>query len=405
MNRLTTLFSCGMTTAAVVVAVTGCAVPTTLSPTAGLLDQATRAVQRAQADDAVRYAPDNFLGAKTALEEATTAQSEGERSSDISFKQRRNQTARTAAYRAWYQAELASTKARAAKEEEMIASIKSDIAQLEADTQKYQAEAEAAKQKRAKEIAEAAKVQAIARAESETAAKDRALREKAQAELRADIETAAKERALQQAQELEHAKQELEMKLTDAMKEIAQVREEKRGLIISLSDILFDFGKATLLPGTQSNLTQLAKILSNYSDRKIIVEGYTDNVGTDAFNLQLSEARAESVRNALIDHGVSAGMISAVGYGKSKPVASNDTATGRQQNRRVEIVVLNPTPAAVSETPASSTQRPGQIPGGTAAPPEPVPASPETPQVTPPTPHSPNTPPAPPPAPPARSTP
>jgi outer membrane protein OmpA-like peptidoglycan-associated protein len=335
----------------------GCAVPTTLSPTTGLLDQATRAVQQAQTDDAVRYAPDNFLDAKTALEEATTARTEGEHSSDVGFKQRRDQTARLAAYRAWYQAELASTKARAAKERELIASIKDETARLESDTQKYQAEAKAAEQERAKQLAEAAKAQAMAKAESEEAAKERALREKAQAELRADIETAAKERALQQTQELERAKQELEAKLTDAMKEIAQVREEKRGLIISLSDILFDFGKATLLPGTQSKLTQLAKILSGYSDRKIIVEGHTDNVGSDAFNMQLSEARAESVRNALIDHGVSADMISAVGYGKSKPVASNETATGRQQNRRVEIVVLNPTPPiATSETaPASAT--------------------------------------------------
>lgn len=392
MNRLTALFVFGMTAVAAA-AVTGCAVPTTLSPTAGLLDQATRAVQQAQADNAVRYAPDNFLDAKMALEVAMTAQSEGERSSDMSFKQRRNQTARTAAYRAWYQAELASTKARAAKEEVMIASIKSEIAQLEADTQKYQAEAEAAKQERAKEMAEAAKTKAIARAESEATAKERALREKAQAELRADIEAAAKERALQRTQELEHAKQELETKLTDAMKEIAQVREEKRGLIISLSDILFDFGKATLLPGTQSNLTQLAKILSGYSDRRIIVEGYTDNIGTDAFNLQLSEARAESVRNVLIDHGVSANMISAMGYGTSKPVASNETAAGRQQNRRVEIVVLNP------------------MPGETAAAPERAPVPPATPQATPPaaspsTPSTPsNRPPAPPPPSPAISTP
>jgi outer membrane protein OmpA-like peptidoglycan-associated protein len=379
MNRPTTHLMRGTTAAVAVVIIlsgAGCAVPTTLSPTAGLLDQATHAVQQAQTDDAVRYAPDNFLNAKTALEEATTARSEGERSSDLDFKQRRNQTARMAAYQAWYQAELASTKARADKERQTIASIKEETSRLEADTQKYQAEAEAAKQERAKQLAEAAKAQAMAKAESEAAAKDRALHEKAQAELRADIEAAAKERALLRSQELERAKQELEAKLTDAMKEIAQVREEKRGLIISLSDILFDFGKATLLPGTQSKLTQLAKILSSYSDRKIIVEGHTDNVGTDAFNLQLSEARAESVRNALIDHGVSADMVSAVGYGKSKPVASNETATGRQQNRRVEIVVLNPPPQAAPTSPTAPVS-------DAAAVPQSVPALPAPGQTTP----------------------
>jgi outer membrane protein OmpA-like peptidoglycan-associated protein len=342
---------CGITVALVA----GCAVPTSLSPTAQLIDQATRAVQRAEADEAVRYDPDEFLASKTALTEATTAHSEGEHSSDLAFKQRRDQNARMAAYRAWQQAELASTKARAAKAREMITALKSETARYQSDTQRFQAEEEAAKQERAKEIAEAAKNQAMAKAESEAAAKDRALREKAQAELRTAMETAEKERALQRTQELERAKQELEAKLRDAMKEIAQVREEKRGLIISLSDILFDTGKATLLPGTQSKLTQLAKILSTYTDRKIVVEGHTDNVGGDAFNLQLSEARAESVRNALIENGVSPDLISAVGFGKAKPVASNETASGRQQNRRVEVVVLNPTPAAAEETAPAHT--------------------------------------------------
>jgi len=369
----------GITVTAVIgvgVAVSGCAVPTSLSPTTQLVDQATHSVRQAEADDAVRYAPDEFLDAKTALAETMTAQSEGEHSIDLSFKQRRQQTVRLTAYRAWYQAELASTKARAAKEREMIDSLQSETSRYEADTQRYLAEAEAAKQLRAKEIAEAGRAQAMAKAEIETAAKERALREKAQAELQTARETAEKERALQRAQELERAKQELETKLRDAMKEIAQVREEKRGLIISLSDILFDSGKATLLPGTQSKLTQLAKILSTYADRKIVVEGHTDNVGGDAFNLQLSEARAESVRNALIQNGVSSEMISAVGFGKTKPVASNETATGRQQNRRVEIVVLNPAPAASSAEPSPSTE--------TAATPETAPPAP--PQTSPSTP-------------------
>jgi len=380
MVRRAIRFVCGITAAALIGTGVGCAVPTTLSPTAQLLDQATRSVQRAGADDAVRYAPDEFLDAKTALAEAMTAQAEGEHSIDFSFIQRRQQTVRLTAYRAWYQAELAGTKARAAKEEEMIASLNSEIARYEVDTQRYQAEEEAAKQQRAKEIAEAAKAQAMAKAESETAAKERALLEKAQAELQTARETAEKERALQRAQELEHAKQELEAKLRDAMKEIAQVREENRGLIISLSDILFDFGKATLLPGTKSKLSQLAKILSAYADRKIVVEGHTDNVGGDAFNLQLSEARAESVRNALIENGIPSEMISAVGFGKTKPTASNETAAGRQQNRRVEIVVLNPTPGASSGEPSPATET-AATPQSTPAPP---PASPQPPSKTPP---------------------
>jgi len=371
---------------------TGCAAPTTLSPTPTLLNQASRAVQQAQVEDAVRYAPDEFLNAKQALDKAKTARSEGEQSTDLGFAQRRDQTARIAAYQAWYQAELASTKARAAKEQEMIDALKREIDQLEADTKRYQAEAEAAKQARARRLAEAAQAQALAKAESEAAAKERALREKAQAELLAAMESAEKERALQRTQELERAKQELEGKLTDAMKEIAQVREEKRGLIISLSDILFDSGKATLLPGTRNKLAQLGTILSGYADRRIIVEGHTDNVGSDAFNLQLSEARAESVRNALIEQGVSQDLITAVGYGKSKPAASNDTAQGRAQNRRVEIVVLNPPspPAPAEGPPSPAADR------ATATPPPPPPATQPAPKERP----SPATPslPAPPPA-------
>jgi len=372
----------------------GCAVPTSLSPTPALLEQASHAVQRAQADNAVRYAPDEFLSAKQALHEAMTARSEGVLLTILGFGLRRDQTARLKAYHAWYQAELASTTTRAAKEQETIASLKLQIIQLETDTKLYQAETEAARQERARQIAEAAQALALAKAKSEAEAKDRALREKAQAELRAAIESVEKERALQQTQELERAKQELEGKLTDAMKEIAQVKEEKRGLIISLSDILFDSGKATLLQGTQRQLAQLGKILSGYSDRRIIVEGHTDNVGGNAFNLQLSEARAESVRNALIEQGVSPNLISAVGYGQSKPVASNDTRQGRAQNRRVEIVVLNPpSPSAPSGETASATAGPETTPPSASAVPQASPSPPASP--VPPVPPIPMKPPAP----------
>jgi outer membrane protein OmpA-like peptidoglycan-associated protein len=337
----------------------GCAVPTSLSPTPALLEQASHAVQRAQAEDAVRYAPDEFLSAKKSLQEAMTAHPESVLSTVLSFGLHRDQSARLEAYHAWYQAELASTKTRAAKEQETIASFKLQIIQLETVAKLYQAETEAARQERARQLAEAAQAQAMAKAKSEAAAKDRALREKAQAELRAAMESVEKERALQRTQELERARQELEGKLIVAMKEIAQVKEEKRGLIISLSDILFDSGKATLLPGTQRQLTQLGTLLSGYTDRRIIVEGHTDNVGDNTFNLQLSEARAESVRNALIEQGVSPKLISAVGYGQSKPVASNATPQGRAQNRRVEIVVLNPpSPSAPSEGTASAATGP-----------------------------------------------
>ncbi len=304
--------------ALLVATIYGCAAPaSSLQTTDDLLNQARLSVQRAEADEAIRHAPDEFLAAKAALEEAT------------------QEGSRDAAYRAWHQAEIASAKTRGAASTQQIERVKSETARLEAETRRYQAEAEAARQQRGKERAEAATAQALARAETETAAKERALREKAAAELRAVVESAEKERALK-------LKEELESRLRSAATEIAQVREEQRGLIISLSDILFDSGKATILPGMQHKLTKLAKILSTYPDRRIVVEGHTDNTGGNDFNLQLSEARAESVRNMLITEQINPEMITAAGFGKSKPVASNATPEGRQQNRRVEIVVLNP---------------------------------------------------------------
>jgi outer membrane protein OmpA-like peptidoglycan-associated protein len=122
--------------------------------------------------------------------------------------------------------------------------------------------------------------------------------------------------------------------------EITNLRETSRGLVISLSDILFDVDKATLKPGADQNVRRIAAILKQYPDKQISVEGHTDNTGTDAHNQALSESRAASVRMALVSGGVDPSTITSKGLGESQPVATNATAAGRQQNRRVEIVVL-----------------------------------------------------------------
>jgi len=136
-------------------------------------------------------------------------------------------------------------------------------------------------------------------------------------------------------------------------------KEEKPKLTISLSDILFDFGKATLHADVQDQLAQQVKVLAAYPDYQIVVKGHTDNIGTDVFNQQLSEARAESVRSALIAIGISPDKIKAVGFGKSRPLVENDTPEGRQKNRRVEIAVLNPTqPPEEAPPPAKGAKPP-----------------------------------------------
>ena len=120
-------------------------------------------------------------------------------------------------------------------------------------------------------------------------------------------------------------------------------RETDRGLVVTLGDVLFATGKSNLMGGAGQNLDKLAAFLGEYPDRTVLIEGHTDNVGSDESNHFLSQQRAESVKSYLVNRGVQASRINTVGLGESSPVASNDTATGRQQNRRVEVVISNTT--------------------------------------------------------------
>jgi outer membrane protein OmpA-like peptidoglycan-associated protein len=122
--------------------------------------------------------------------------------------------------------------------------------------------------------------------------------------------------------------------------EITNLRETSRGLVVSLSDVLFDVDKATLRGGSQQKIQQIAAVLNQYPDYQIAVEGHTDATGTDTYNQQLSEQRAAAVRTALVTGGVPSDRITSRGFGESQPVTTNDTPAGRQQNRRVEVVVL-----------------------------------------------------------------
>jgi outer membrane protein OmpA-like peptidoglycan-associated protein len=117
-----------------------------------------------------------------------------------------------------------------------------------------------------------------------------------------------------------------------------QAKPTDHGLVVMLQDVLFDVGRASLLPGAQSKLDQLATALKNHPERRVLVEGYTDSTGSAAANMVLSRARAESVRNALIARGISGDRIEARGNGEARPVATNATQAGRTQNRRVEVV-------------------------------------------------------------------
>jgi outer membrane protein OmpA-like peptidoglycan-associated protein len=198
--------------------------------------------------------------------------------------------------------------------------------------QKEQAESDNAK-------AQAAKAQA----ESDTAnaRTDAASSANAASAAQADAEQSrlAAQQSQQSAQQAETDKVAMRARLSEQLNSILQTRDSARGLIVSMSDVLFDTGKYSLKPGAREKLAKVAGILLAYPGLNIEIGGYTDNVGSDTMNQTLSENRAGSVRDYLVQQGVLTNSVSARGYGNTLPVASNDDSSGRQQNRRVELLV------------------------------------------------------------------
>jgi outer membrane protein OmpA-like peptidoglycan-associated protein len=138
---------------------------------------------------------------------------------------------------------------------------------------------------------------------------------------------------------LEAEKVELRVQLLKQFNAILQTRDTARGLIVNMSDVLFDTGRFTLRPAAREKLAKVAGIVSGHPGLKLDVEGHTDSVGGDDYNQQLSEHRGESVRDYLTEQGMASASVTTKGFGKTQPVASNDTPQGRQQNRRVELVI------------------------------------------------------------------
>jgi outer membrane protein OmpA-like peptidoglycan-associated protein len=150
----------------------------------------------------------------------------------------------------------------------------------------------------------------------------------------ADLDSAARQTARLEAQKVE-----LRVLLLKQFNAILQTRDTVRGLVVNMSDVLFDTGKSSLRPLAREKLAKVAGIVSGHPGLRLDVEGYTDSVGGDEYNQQLSEQRGESVRGYLTQQGMATGSVTSKGFGKNQPVASNDTAQGRQLNRRVELVI------------------------------------------------------------------
>jgi outer membrane protein OmpA-like peptidoglycan-associated protein len=207
-----------------------------------------------------------------------------------------------------------------------------DQARMQSDQARQQAEADRKAAEQARAEAQALAAQAERDRQAAEAAKQVAMAQNQQAQSDAD-------RARLAAQRAEAEKQELRQRLLAQFNMILATRDSARGLIINMSDVLFDFDKATLKPAAREKLAKVSGIVLAYPGLKLAVEGYTDSIGSDEYNQTLSEKRANAVRDYLVSQDLSESSVSAQGFGKADPVAANDTNAGRALNRRVELVV------------------------------------------------------------------
>jgi outer membrane protein OmpA-like peptidoglycan-associated protein len=211
----------------------------------------------------------------------------------------------------------------------------------EVDHEAYIAERFALAAERAAEFAVSEKSIADANSRRNSVLLNARERETERANERADTQTleanAARSNAQMSAEQAAAAQQRAQ-KLESALADL-QAKKTDRGLVITLGDVLFATGRADLKSGARRSLEKLSAFLHQYPERSVQVEGFTDSVGTDDYNQGLSERRADAVRDALTGMGISSDRIRTRGFGKSSPVADNETASGRQQNRRVEVVI------------------------------------------------------------------
>jgi outer membrane protein OmpA-like peptidoglycan-associated protein len=245
------------------------------------------------------------------------------------------------------QAESARNRAESDTANAQAATLAAQTATANAEAAKTQAESDAVDAQTAKAQAESETARVQAEAAQAKADSDKVLTDSldssanALSAAQADAEQSrlAAQNAQLNVQQAETDKAALRTRLSEQLNTILETRDSARGLIVSMSDVLFDTGKYSLKPGAREKLAKVAGILLAYPGLNIAVGGYTDNVGGDDMNQRLSENRAGSVRDYLVQQGVATNSVSAEGFGNSLPVASNDNSAGRQQNRRVELLV------------------------------------------------------------------
>ncbi len=313
------------------------------------LFEARNAVRIARAANAEKYAGSVLTKAEQSLAQAETIYSQKQNRSIVAtYARDAAQTAEDARVMSLKKQEQERLEAASAAREAMARAeadaeverrkqAEEDRAKAEADRAK--AEAALQEAQHMKEQAEAAAEEAAkAKAEAETA---RAAALQQQQALAAEAEKAkqAANEADRMRQQAEKDKADLRARLLQQLNTILETKDSARGLISNMGDVLFETSKYELKPAARERLARVSGILLAYPSLNVAVEGYTDSTGSDDFNQKLSEQRAEAVRDYLVQAGVVEAAVTAQGFGKAQPVAPNETAEGRQKNRRVELVV------------------------------------------------------------------
>jgi len=287
------------------------------------LYEAINAVQIAEATGAGKYAPDTLTTAKQDLQNAQSMDDhKSQRKEEITY----------------------AREAVQASEDARIMTIR-----------KMKAEDEERQRETAQQATQAAQQAAL---EAQQAAAKRAEAEARAAEAEAAAEKARAEQAAAQQQTRQAVDQTAEMRerLKQQLSQVLATRETARGLIVNMSDVLFGFNQYTLKPDAREKLAKVSGILLAYPNLQLQVEGYTDNIGSDEYNQKLSEERADAVRDFLVSQGVALSSVSAAGYGKADPVADNANASGRAENRRVQLVVSGNSIGVQESAPSSGGQ-------------------------------------------------
>ncbi len=304
------------------------------------LYEAINAVQIAEAIGAGKYTPDILAKAKQELQNAQA----------LDGKKSQRKVMITYARGAVQDAEDARVSTLRKMQEEK--QRQQQLAVQQAQEQAQQA------QEQAQQAQIAAQQQALQRAQADAQA--------AQAEAAAANARAAQVAAEHSAQQATNQTEEMRERLRQQLNNVLQTQETARGLIVNMSDVLFATAQYTLKPEAREKLAKVSGILLSYPGLDVQVEGYTDNVGGDQYNLTLSQQRGDAVRDYLISQGVAAANITSTGYGKNDPIADNATAAGRAQNRRVNLVVSGNAIGVQKSQPAEMSEPQGVPQGGPA---------------------------------------